>query len=138
MDALDTAIVHINDVFWTWLLIPIVIAAGLYFTWRSRIVQLRLRGLGRRWMGALFAVVITLTVGFVFNAVQSNTIVATGERSLSADGEWFAAAVGLLLVALLGLVIFGGVRRIAKVTEVLVPVMAVAYIMIRYMCTTRI
>ncbi|WP_458689773.1 alanine:cation symporter family protein [Nocardia tengchongensis] len=94
------------------------------------------------WTWLLIPVAITLTFGFVFNAVQSNTIVATGKRSLSADGEWFAAGLGLVLVVPLGLVIFGGVRRIAQVTEVLVPIMAVAYIggpeMIRYMCTTRI
>ncbi|MEU8353511.1 alanine:cation symporter family protein, partial [Streptomyces sp. NPDC048845] len=42
MSTLDSVIVEINDHFWTYLLIPLVVGAGLYFTIRSRAVQLRL------------------------------------------------------------------------------------------------
>ncbi|MFJ2833911.1 MULTISPECIES: alanine/glycine:cation symporter family protein [Nocardia] len=230
MDTLNSVVVDGNDVFWNWLLIPLVIAAGLYFTVRSGVVQLRMLpemlrvvaekgqpaadgkksvsafgafsisaaarvgtgniagvataisvggpgavfwmwamatlgaasafvestlaqlykrpehepgtfrggpayymqyGLRRRWQGMIFAVIITVTFGFVFNAVQSNTIVATTRASLpDLDGDWFPVAVGLALIALLGVVIFGGVRRISHITEVLVPVMAIVYLLL--------
>ena len=84
-------------------------------------------GLGQKWLAALFAVAITVTYGFVFNAVQSNSI------SESVQANWGASSttawiVGLGLAALTGLVIFGGVRRLSAVTNVLVPVMATFYI----------
>ncbi|MCH0538645.1 alanine:cation symporter family protein [Streptomyces sp. MUM 203J] len=230
MEALDSLIVDVNDVFWTYLLIPVVVLAGLWFTLRSKGVQLRLlpemfrvvkepapsaeggrkpvssfgaftvsaaarvgtgniagvagaitlggagavfwmwvmalvgaasafvestlaqlyktrdkdgtyrggpayymqRALGKPWLGFLFAVTITVTFGFVFNAVQSNTIIAVAGGSLgdTADASWFAPALGAGVALLLGLVIFGGIRRIASVTQVLVPVMAVVYLVL--------
>ncbi|WP_206507007.1 alanine/glycine:cation symporter family protein [Streptomyces chrestomyceticus] len=236
MSTLDSLIVDVNDGLWTYLLIPLVVCAGLYFTVRSRAVQLRLfpemlrvlkdrsepradgskpvssfgaftisaaarvgtgniagvataitlggagavfwmwvmalvggasafvesalaqlykvrdtkdrdgagsgtyrggpayymqRGLGKRWPGVLFAVAITVTFGFVFNAVQSNTITSVASGSVSGSGaSWFAPAVGLLLAVLLGVAICGGVRRITSVTTVLVPVMAVVYLLL--------
>ncbi|GAA2426726.1 alanine/glycine:cation symporter family protein [Streptomyces macrosporus] len=236
MSTLDTLIVEINDHFWTYLLIPLVAVAGLYFTLRSRALQIRLlpemfrvvrerpqpgadgtkpvsafgafsisaaarigtgniagvasaitvggagavfwmwvmaivgsasafveaalaqlykvrdrdengkgtyrggpayymqRGLGKRWVGVLFAVVITVTFGLVFTAVQSNTIASVTAGSLGTGGDggpaWFAPTVGVALAALLGLSVFGGVRRIASVTQVLVPVMALIYLLL--------
>lgn len=84
-------------------------------------------GLGAKWLAAVFAVAITVTYGFVFNAVQSNSI------SESVQANWGASSttawiVGLGLAALTGLVIFGGVRRLSAVTNVVVPVMATFYI----------
>ncbi len=53
------------------------------------------RALGKPWLGLLFAVTITVTFGFVFNAVQSNTITAVAGGSLGgADSEWFAPGRG--------------------------------------------
>ncbi|MDR7299875.1 alanine/glycine:cation symporter family protein [Haloactinomyces albus] len=90
------------------------------------------RGLGARWMGVVFAVVITVTFGFVFNAVQSNTISGAIRTSVQAWGvdelDWLAPAVGLSLVLLTAVVIFGGVRRIAQVAQTLVPFMALIYL----------
>lgn len=84
-------------------------------------------GLGQKWLAALFAVAITITYGFVFNAVQSNSI------SESVQANWgksttTAWIVGLGLAVITALVIFGGVRRLSTVTNVVVPAMAVAYI----------
>jgi alanine or glycine:cation symporter, AGCS family len=232
MSTLDTLIVEVNDHFWTYLLIPLIAVAGLWFTVRSKAVQLRLlpemlrvlrktgpdagrsgrksvsafgafsisaaarigtgnvagvaaaitlggagavfwmwvmaliggatsfvestlaqlykvrntdrpgeetfrggpayymqRGLGRRWIGVTFAVVITLTFGWVFTAVQSNTIATVLETSGSGDSTGFTFVVGLALAGLLALAVFGGVKRIADVTQVLVPVMAVIYLL---------
>ncbi|KIH99709.1 sodium:alanine symporter [Streptomonospora alba] len=90
-------------------------------------------GLNARWMGVIFAIAITVTFGFVFNAVQSNTIASAVSNSAGAlgyeFGGWVTAVVGLLLVAVTSLVVFGGVRRIAYVTQTLVPFMAIFYIL---------
>ncbi|CAL9611832.1 Amino-acid carrier protein AlsT [Nocardiopsis dassonvillei] len=93
-------------------------------------------GLGRRWLGVVFAITITVTFGFVFNAVQANTISSTLVGSASAMGAdtdampWLPAAVGAALVALTAAVVFGGIRRIAHVTQLLVPFMALAYLLL--------
>lgn len=86
-------------------------------------------GLGLKWLAVLFAVAITITYGFVFNAVQSNSI------SESVQANWGTSTatawiVGLGLAAITAVVIFGGVRRLSTVTNVIVPVMAVAYILV--------
>ncbi|WP_306369375.1 sodium:alanine symporter family protein [Nocardiopsis sp. CC223A] len=93
-------------------------------------------GLGRRWLGVVFAITITVTFGFVFNAVQSNTISSTlvgSAAELGADTDampWLPALIGVGLVALTAAVIFGGIRRIAHVAQLLVPFMALAYLLL--------
>jgi alanine or glycine:cation symporter, AGCS family len=84
------------------------------------------KGLNKRWMGVLFAVVITLTYGFVFNAVQANTITIAFEESFGTN----RTVVGVIIAVLTGIIIFGGLKRIVKVTQVIVPVMAILYIAI--------
>ena len=76
------------------------------------------RGLGKRWMGVLFAVLISVTFGFAFNSVQSNTICAAWEGAFGFDHHWVGAGLALLTL----LVIFGGIHRIARVSGVVVPV----------------
>ena len=82
------------------------------------------RGLGWRWMGVLFAVLISITFGFAFNSVQSNTICAAWENSFGIDHQW----MGLGITALTLLTIFGGIQRIARVSSSVVPIMALGYI----------
>lgn len=82
------------------------------------------RGLGRRWMGVVFAVLISVTFGFAFNSVQSNTICAAWEGAFGFDHRWVGLALTLLTLG----VIFGGIRRIARVSGIVVPVMALGYI----------
>lgn len=84
------------------------------------------RGLGRRWMGVVFAVLISVTFGFAFNSVQSNTICAAWEGAFGLDHRWVGAGLTLLSLG----VIFGGIRRIARVSSVVVPVMALGYILL--------
>lgn len=82
------------------------------------------RGLGSRKGGVLFAVLLLFTFGIAFSMVQSNTIAdaVNGDGSLP---TWLIAAI---LVAALAPVLFGGLRRVARVAEVIVPAMAVVYI----------
>jgi AGCS family alanine or glycine:cation symporter len=84
------------------------------------------RGLHQRWMAVLFAVLITITFGLSYNSIQSNTICGAMQQAFG----WPPLAVGTVL-ALLGLVIvFGGIHRIAQVSAVLVPLMAVGYMLL--------
>ncbi|HEY2494464.1 MAG TPA: alanine/glycine:cation symporter family protein [Paenibacillus sp.] len=82
------------------------------------------RGLNKRWMGALFAILITLSFGLVFNAVQSNTITLAFQNAFGTN----RLAVGLVMAAAFGIIIFGGVKRIAKMSEYIVVILAVLYI----------
>ena len=83
-------------------------------------------GLGKRWMGILFAVLIAITFGFAFNSVQSNTICAAWEHAFGVDHTWMG--IGLTVTTLF--IIFGGIHRIATVSSWLVPIMAVGYIIL--------
>lgn len=82
------------------------------------------RGLGLPWMGALFAVLLILTFGFAFNSVQSNTICAAFHGAFG----WDETLTGACITVATLLIIFGGVRRIAHVSSVIVPIMALGYV----------
>ncbi|MGL5348441.1 MAG: alanine/glycine:cation symporter family protein [Peptostreptococcaceae bacterium] len=84
------------------------------------------QGLNQKWMGITFAVLITICFGFVFNAVQANTVAAAFNNAFGID----KLTMGLILAALTAVVIFGGVHRIAKVSEVIVPIFAGLYILL--------
>lgn len=82
------------------------------------------QGLNKRWMGAIFAVLITLAFGLVFNAVQSNTITVAFENSFGTN----RIILGLVMAVAFASIIFGGIKRIAKLSEYIVIFMAVVYI----------
>lgn len=86
------------------------------------------KGLKKPWMGMLFAVLITITFGFAFNSVQSNTICAAIEHAFGFSHIW----MGNILTLLTLLIIFGGIQRIAKVSSILVPVMALGYVALAF------
>lgn len=84
------------------------------------------KGLGQRWMGVLFSLFLILAFGLVFNAVQANTITGAMERVFGFDPMY----VGIAIVIASGFVIMGGLRKVAKVSEIVVPFMALAYLLI--------
>lgn len=93
------------------------------------------RGLNAHWLGLVFVAFIVITYAFVFVAVQTNAIVGAAAGSFGVDltgtnGMGFRIAVGVLVALVSGLIIFGGIRTISSVTEVLVPVMAVFYLLL--------
>ncbi len=230
MDAVNDLVLTGGDALWTWIVLPIVVLLGLYFTVRSGVVQFRLipemlrtltdktprdesgepqsvsafqaftisaasrvgvgniagvgtaiaiggpgaifwmwlmafiggasafvestlgqlfkvkdkdgfrggpayymeRGLRARWMGILFAVILIVCFPFAFSSLQANTISASFTSTIAPDGaaDWVAWAVGAALAVLTGLVVFGGVRRIAHVTQAVVPLMALIYLLV--------
>ena len=83
-------------------------------------------GMKQKWLGILFAVSLIFCFGLVFNAVQSNSIVAAAEVAWG----WEKHAVGVGLVILTAPIIFGGIRRVSRVAEAIVPVMSVLYLLL--------
>ncbi|TJZ53341.1 alanine:cation symporter family protein [Sphingobacterium olei] len=84
-----------------------------------------LKGLGSKAFAVTFAVVTIISTGFLLPGVQSNSISAAVNASFNVSAEW----TGILLVLLLATIIVGGVKRISKVAEIVVPFMAGAYIL---------
>ena len=84
------------------------------------------KGLNSRWLGIIFAILITITYGFVFNAVQANTMSIALNSSFGVNRTVF----GVIIAVLTGLVIFGGIHRISKVSEIIVPIFALLYILV--------
>ncbi len=84
------------------------------------------RGLGKRWMGILFSLCLIIAFGLVFNAVQANSIVAAFEVAFNFDRLY----VGIALVVGSAVIIFGGIKTIARFAEMVVPAMAICYLAI--------
>jgi amino acid carrier protein len=82
------------------------------------------KGLGQRWMGILFAILITVCFGLVFNSVQANTITLSFEKAYGTN----RLVLGLILAAIFTFIVFGGIKRIAKISEYMVIAMALLYI----------
>ena len=80
-------------------------------------------GLGQRGLAAVYSVLLLVTFGLGFNALQSYVVATSLADSFGID-TW---VTGVCMVLVLGAVIFGGIRRIAVVSEVIVPIMALMY-----------
>ena len=88
-------------------------------------IRAAFKGTFGKVLAGIFAVLIILALGFMGNAVQSNSIAAAFHTAFGVP----QAAVGVV-VALIALFVFvGGMQRIAKVTETIVPIMAAFYIL---------
>jgi AGCS family alanine or glycine:cation symporter len=82
------------------------------------------KGLGMRWLGILFAAFTVLASFGIGNMVQANSISTLAASNFGIRSE----VTGIVLTVLTGVVILGGLRSIARVCELLVPVMAVVYV----------
>ncbi|WP_308722598.1 alanine/glycine:cation symporter family protein [Paenibacillus polysaccharolyticus] len=135
--ALAIALGGPGAVFWMWIIAMIGSASSFVESTLAQIYKVKdkggfrggpayymERGLGKRWMGVLFAILITLSFGLVFNAVQSNTITVAFQNSFGTD----RLTVGIIMAVVFAGIIMGGVKRIAKASEYIVVVLAVLYI----------
>lgn len=86
------------------------------------------RGLGWKKMAAVFSVAIAITFGWLYEAFQTNAISESFATSFNQDSTTFKAIIGLAVAFVSGLIIIGGVKRIANITQVVVPFMALAYL----------
>ncbi|WP_057767758.1 alanine/glycine:cation symporter family protein [Cytobacillus praedii] len=86
------------------------------------------KGLKIKWFAALVAIVVTLCYGILVPGIQANTIAAGFENTAGIH----KSITGIVLVLLLGIIIFGGVKRIATVAEKVVPFMALGYVVVTF------
>lgn len=84
------------------------------------------KGLGLKWYAWLFALATVMATGFLLPGVQANSIGSAMESAWGIDPGITAACI----IVSLGFIIFGGVKRIARFAEIVVPIMALAYMVI--------
>ena len=96
------------------------------------------KAMGQRWYAWIFALVTIFACGVLLPGVQSNSIgnasalAVGGDSVISFFGDDVSAVkftTGIIVVGVLGFIIFGGVKRIAHVTQIIVPIMALGYIL---------
>ena len=83
------------------------------------------KGLNNKPFAWAFAIVTIISTGFLLPSVQSNSIAISIEEAFNLSPYM----VGGFLIIFLGIIIFGGVKRIGKVAEIVVPIMAGLYIL---------
>ncbi|HYK72148.1 MAG TPA: alanine/glycine:cation symporter family protein, partial [Pseudoneobacillus sp.] len=84
------------------------------------------KGIGIKWFAVLFAVSALLAMSVLMPGIQSNSIAAGLKNAFGISP--YVSGIGIIL--LLGLIIFGGVKRIANVAQYVVPFMAIGYILV--------
>lgn len=84
------------------------------------------KGIGIKWFAVLFALSALLAMAILMPGVQSNSIATGMENAFGVD----KAITGFIIIFLLGLIIFGGVKRIASVAQIAVPFMALGYMLV--------
>lgn len=78
-----------------------------------------------KFLAAFFAVAIIIALGFIGPMVQSNSIASAIENAFAVD----PFVTGVILAIVAGLIFIGGIHRIANFAQLIVPIMAVAYIL---------
>lgn len=137
--ATAIAIGGAGSVFWMWIIALLGSASAFIESTLAQLYKVKgensfkggpayyiQKGLGKRWWAVIFAVLITITFGLAFNSVQANTITAAAKVSFG----WNPVIVGIVISVGSLIVIFGGIQRISKFSEIVVPVMAIAYILL--------
>lgn len=136
--ALAITIGGAGSIFWMWVIALLGAATSFVESTLAQLYKIRgqkgefmggpayyiLKGIGKRWWAALFAILITVTFGLSFNSVQSNTI-------SQAFGQAFdipSSLTAIILTILTLFVICGGITSIARFSQWIVPFMAIAYI----------
>ncbi|WP_026575186.1 alanine/glycine:cation symporter family protein [Bacillus sp. UNC438CL73TsuS30] len=84
------------------------------------------KGLGIKWFAVIFAVATLLAMAVLMPGIQANSIAEGVKNAFGINN----AVTGIVVIALMGLIIFGGVKRIARVAELVVPFMAIGYLLI--------
>ncbi|MCL1040614.1 alanine:cation symporter family protein [Shewanella marisflavi] len=127
-------------VFWMWLIALLGMATAFIESTLAQVYKIKdsdgqyrggpayymEKGLGKRWMGTLFSILLIIAFGFAFNAAQANTMTDALNNAFGFD----KTMVGLVIVAASAYIISGGLKKVAKASELIVPIMAVAYLAI--------
>ncbi len=132
-------------IFWMWLMALIGAASAFIESTLAQIYKIRgkegefrggpayyiQQGLGQRWLGIIFAWALILCFAFGFNGLQAFNMTSALEYYIpdyATNGT--AIGVGIVLIVFTAFVIFGGAKRISIITSIIVPIMAIAYIVV--------
>lgn len=132
-------------VFWMWVICILGSATGFVESTLAQVYKAPKRGGGfvggpayyignalrSPFFATVFAVLISITYGLIFNSVQANTIALSMQTSLNVSPYVTGVIVSVVTI----MVIFGGLTRIAKVVAWMVPIMAGAYILLGLVVT---
>ena len=127
-------------IFWMWVVAAIGMATAYAESSLAQLYKIRdqngqlrggpafyiSKGLKAPWAGAIFSLALILAFGLVFNAVQANSIAGAMEGAFGIDTN----ITGIVIMLLAALVIFGGIRKIARFAAIVVPIMAVLYLLV--------
>ncbi len=144
--AIAIAVGGPGAVFWMWIVailssVSAFVESTLAQLYKVRDTEVEFRGgpayymrdaLNSKVMGVSFAVLISLCFGLIFNAVQANTISSALAKTAGANADRFPIIIGMILVVLTGYILFGGSKRIANFSSVIVPFMAGLYIILAF------
>ena len=124
-------------IFWMWLIALIGAASAFAESTLAQLYKVKqgahFRGgpayyiktaLGKPWFAIAFALIITITFALVFNSVQANTIAQSVTKTFGIN----PIITGLVLAGLTAAIIFGGLKRIATFSAIIVPFFALTYI----------
>ena len=126
--------------FWMWLIALLGMSTSLFEcalaqlykrrhgdeTFRGGPAYVMRYGLGWRVIPVIYSVLLLLTIGFGFNAVQSYVVTTSIESAFGVP----AALSGAVMTAMMAIILFGGIRRLAVVSEVVVPAMVIGYLVL--------
>ena len=127
-------------VFWMWAIALVGMATSLFEctlaqaykranpdgTYRGGPARYIIFGLGEnyRWLAIVYAICLIAAFALGFNAFQGNTVAGAVQDSMGIDRLYTGAAFALITL----FIVYGGIKRIAKVADVIVPVMAFGYL----------
>ena len=126
--------------FWMWLIALLGMSTSLFEcalaqlykrrhgdeTFRGGPAYVMRYGLGWRVIPVIYSVLLLVTIGFGFNAVQSYVVTTSIESAFGVP----AALSGAAMTAMMAIILFGGIRRLAVVSEVVVPAMVIGYLVL--------
>ena len=126
--------------FWMWLIALLGMATSLFECALAQLYKRRhgrdvfrggpayvMRyGLGWRTLPVIYSVLLLVTIGFGFNAVQSYVVTASIESAFDIP----PMISGIVMTAVMAFILFGGMRRLALVSEIIVPLMVVGYLLL--------
>lgn len=132
-------------IFWMWVIALLGMATGYAESVLGQVYKIKdengeyrggpayyiKQGLNNSWFAILFALCLFFGYGFVFSAVQANTITDALSNSYGIE----TLHSGLVIIALAGLIVIGGLRAIARFAEWIVPFMGVAYVLVALVIT---
>ncbi|AZU64449.1 alanine/glycine:cation symporter family protein [Neobacillus mesonae] len=126
-------------VFWMWVMAILGAATSFVETTLTQVYKRKVdkdyrggppfymeKGLKNKGFASLFAIILIISIGVFYPGIQANTIALSMEDAFGIS----PAITGFVVIALLAILIMGGVKRIAKAAEIMVPFMAIGYVVV--------